>query len=516
MKRLLPFLFLGTTVFAQKAPISNRTTYQPPVFADQNRLQKIQAAFPIVERMFRERAEKAHYPGLAYGIVLDGKLVYAGGIGLANVEKKTPATAKSVFRIASMTKSITAMAILKLRDEGKIRLDEPVATYVPALKTLTPLTADAPTITVRHCMTHAAGFPEDNPWGDRQLADSDAELAKLIGSGLSLSNPPGITFEYSNLGFALLGQIITNVSGKPYQQYITETILKPLGMNDTHWEYTKAPADRLAPGYRWLNNSWVFEPSLHDAGSWGAMGGLMTTIEDFSKYVTLHLDAWPARNESEKGPVKRSSIREMQQPWNFVALNAQARTVGSAPCPLTVGYGYGLNWTKDCRDRVAVGHSGGLPGFGSQWRILPEYGLGVISFANLTYAGTGGVNAAVLDTLIAIGGLKPRQLPVSPILALRKNQLVGLLPDWKGAEASGIFAENFFPDQSADLRRKQVQELYTKVGRIVRVSELVPENQLRGYFLLEGERGKINVFFTLTPENPGLIQQLDFQEVLQK
>jgi hypothetical protein len=154
-----------------------------------------------------------------------------------------------------------------------------------------------------------------------------------------------------------------------------------------------------------------------------------------------------------------------------------------------------------------------LPGFGSQWRILPEYGIGVISYANLTYAGTGGVNTAVLDTIVSIAGLKPYQLPVSPILNQRKAELVKLLPDWTNAEKSGIFAENFFPDQSVERRRKVVQTLYAKAGTIKKVGELIPENQLRGHFMLEGENANIDVYFTLTPENPALIQQLDFREV---
>ena len=138
-----------------------------------------------------------------------------------------------------MTKSLTAMAILKLRDEGKLRLDDPAENYIPELKAHKYLTADAPRITVRNLMTHSAGFPEDNPWGDRQLADSDADFINLIKGGISNANVPVFAYEYSNLGFAMLGHIISVVSGKPYQQYITDTILKPLGMNDTQWEYTQ-------------------------------------------------------------------------------------------------------------------------------------------------------------------------------------------------------------------------------------------------------------------------------------
>jgi CubicO group peptidase (beta-lactamase class C family) len=545
--RLTPLLALATALSTNAQPkltnvVASRpsasvATYQPPTFTDPDRLKKIEATFPLIDRLYKEYATKRNFPGMAFGIVVDGKLVYSGGTGYTNVAKKTAATPKSLFRIASMTKSLTAMAILQLRDQGKLRLDDPAQLYIPALSQLTYLTADAPLITVRNLLTHSAGFPEDNPWGDRQLADSDADLITLIKGGLSNANAPGVAFEYSNLGFAMLGNIITKVSGKPYQQYITESILRPLGMNQTVWEYTSAPADLLAHGYRFVaggpasggpasggpasggpasggpaSGQWMEEPLLHD-GSYGAMGGLITSIEDFGKYVAFHLAAWPPRSEAEPGPLKRSSVREMQQPWMFSGMATQARNAAGKVCPVTSSYAYGLGWSQNCEGRVAVGHSGGLPGFGSQWRILPDYGVGVIAYGNLTYAGLGSINSAVLDTLVSQAGLKPRQLPVSPILNQRKAELVKLLPDWTNAEKSGIFAENFFPDQSVETRRKAVQALYAKAGKIKKVGELVPENQLRGHFLLEGEAANIDVFFTLTPESPALIQQLDFQEV---
>lgn len=491
--------------------------YQPPAFTDPDRLQNVKATAAVVDKLYKDYATKRNFPGMVYGVVLDGQLVYAGNTGYTDVATKTAATPQSLFRIASMTKSLTAMAILHLRDAGKLRLDDPAEQYIPELKSHRYLTADAPRITIRNLLTHSAGFPEDNPWGDRQLADADADLLALVKGNVTNSNPPGVSYEYSNLGFALLGRIITVVSGKPYQQYITETILKPLGMDSTVWEYTQVPANRLAHGYRYANGQWQEEALLPD-GSWGAMGGLITSIEDFSRYVALHQAAWPPRSDVDNGgpssrPVKRSSVREMQQPWMFSGLYPQAKTAGGMVCPTVSAYGYGLGWSKNCQERVSVGHSGGLPGFGSQWRILPDYGIGVIACANLTYANLGSINSAVLDTLLSLASLKPRQLPVSPILAQRKAELVKLLPDWTGAERSGIFAENFFPDQSVETRRKAVQELYAKAGTITKVGELVPENNLRGHFLLEGERANIDVFFTLTPENPALIQQLDFREV---
>ena len=489
-----------------------QATYQAPVFEDATRLQKIEKTFPAIEKIFQDYAVARQLPGVAFGIILDGKLVFSKGMGYVDLAKKTSATPQSAFRIASMTKSFTAMAIMQLRDAGKLRLDDPAHLYIPELKKVALLTADAPQITVRNLISHSAGFPEDNPWGDRQLADTEAELTQLIEQGVSFANVSGVAYEYSNLGFAMLGRIITKITGKPYQQYITEAILRPLGMNYTYWEYSKVPAPLFAHGYRWQGGAWQEETPLHD-GSHGAMGGLITTIEDFAKYAALHLSAWPPRNEADNGPLKRSSLREMHQPATFSALNPNFKYPDGRICPTTVSYCYGLNHTRDCEGRVYVGHSGGLPGFGSQWRMLPEYGLAIVSHANLTYAGMGAPNLEALDNIVKSANLQPRQLPASVILNDRKTQLIKLLPDFRNAPQSELFAENFFADYSEAQLRKTFQDLYAKVGPIKNITALIPENQLRGKFLLEGTRANIEIFFTLTPEKTPLIQQLDVKEV---
>jgi CubicO group peptidase (beta-lactamase class C family) len=413
-----------------------------------------------------------------------------------------------------MTKSFTAMAILRLRDEGKLNLDDPAYRFIPQLRDIKYPTADAAPITIRHLLTHGAGFPEDNPWGDRQLADSDKELMDLVNRGISFSNPPGIAFEYSNLGFALLGKIITVASGMPYQDYIRKNIWQPLGMRSSEWEWANVAPAKLAHGYRWLNGKWNEEALLHDArdGSWGAMGSMITSIDEFANYMALHLAAWPPSNAIDKGPLKRSSIREMHHPWRFDAMDAGYQHPNGRRCAMANAYGYGLRWWRDCDGKTTIGHSGGLPGFGSQWRIMPEYGIGVVAFVNLTYAPVGFINTRVLDTLIRIAGLKSRHLPASAILEKRKNELVRLLPGWNIAEASGIFAENFFRDYAMDILRKDASELYLKAGRIIAVKEMKAENQLRGSFIIEGEKTNIEVFFTLSPENPPLIQEYHIRE----
>ncbi len=514
--KFLPFLFL--LILSSLDLAAQSSDYKPAHFTDPDRLEKIRKTVPAIEKIYRDHATRNHFPGIAWGIVVDGKLVFTGTDGYTNIEKKTPVTTSSLFRIASMSKSVTAMAILKLRDEGKLKLDDPAYLYVPELKKQKYPTADSTHITIRDLLTHGAGFPEDNPWGDRQLADTNKELSELLDKQVSFSNPPGVTYEYANLGFALLGRIVTKASGKPYQQYIRENIWRPLGMTTSEWEYANVAPDKLAHGYRWLNEKWNEETLLHDTpdGSWGAMGSMISSIDEFSKYLALHLSAWPPSNDADTGPVKRASIREMQHPWRFNSLNPNFTYPGGRVCATAGAYGYGLGWMHDCEGRVYIGHGGGLPGFGSHWRVMPEYGLGIVAYGNVTYASLGNVNLQILDLIIKEAGLKPRQLPVSTILAQRKAELLKVIPAWENAEKSGIFAENFFPDNPIDTLKKRYADLWAKAGKIVAVREMVPENQLRGRFIIEGENTNIEVFFTLSPENPPLIQQLNLREIAKK
>jgi CubicO group peptidase (beta-lactamase class C family) len=197
----------------------------------------------------------------------------------------------------------------------------------------------------------------------------------------------------------------------------------------------------------------------------------------------------------------------MHHPWRFNGFDGSFGYVKGKICSLATAYAYGLRWTSDCAGRVNIAHSGGLPGFGSQWRIMPDYGIGVVAFANRTYAGFGDANLRILDTIITIAGLKPRALPPSIILKKRKEELVKLLPDWNNAEQSGIFAENFFADYPIDSLRKEARQIFKAAGEIVSVKEMQAENQLRGSFILDGQRQDILIYFTLSPENPALIQE---------
>ncbi|HKP26889.1 MAG TPA: serine hydrolase domain-containing protein, partial [Dongiaceae bacterium] len=206
-----------------------------------------QALSAVLEKFAAEH----HVPGLMFGLVADGALRWTKAIGMADREAGRPVTSDTAFRIASMTKNMTALAILMLRDAGKVALDAPIGAYVPEFAALPLPTTDSRPVSLRDLLNHSAGLVTDDPWGDRQLGIAPADFTRMIAGGALFAQPPGIAFEYSNLGFALLGRVITNVTGTRYQDYIVEALLRPLGMTATTFDFYAVPEPRRATGYRW-------------------------------------------------------------------------------------------------------------------------------------------------------------------------------------------------------------------------------------------------------------------------
>ena len=468
----------------------------------------LQAAFAHIDRLMTEFAAREHVPGAAWGIVVDGELVHIGTAGMREVATKAPVTRDSVFRIASMTKSFTAMAIVKLRDEGKLALDDPVEQYVPELKTLKYPTSDSPRITIRHLLSHATGFPEDNPWGDQQLAATEEEFSAMMRRGIPFSNPPGLAYEYSNYGFAILGRIVTNVAKVPYRDYIAAHVLKPLGMTSTTLEPTAVPADRLAHGYRWEDERWKEEPQLRD-GAFGAMGGMLTSVADLGRYVSAFAGAWPPRDGPETAPIARASLREMQQVWRPRPANVSRPSTGTTQLNAG-GYGYGLRVSQTCDFNHIVAHSGGLPGFGSLMQWLPEYGVGIVAMGNRTYTGWGGVVGEALLALRNTGALKPRVAAPSAALVGARDAVSQLVNTWDDALADRVAAVNLFLDRSKERRRREIDAVRAKVGTCHPPREFTfVENALRGTWTLSCERGDLDVSITLAPTMPPTVQFME-------
>ena len=300
------------------------------------------------------------------------------------------------------------MSILKLRDEGKLSLDDPAERYVPEMKALSIRPATRRGSRSAICCRTPKGFPKTTRGAIASSPTPTSSCRQMLSGGIPFSNAPGIAYEYSNYGFAILGRIVSNVSGAEVCRLRRRAnILKPLGMTSTTLEPSAVPANRLAHGYRWEDEQWKNEPLLAN-GSFGSMGGMLTSVSDLSRYVGAFLSAWPPRDGPETAPIRRASLREMQQVWrpapSSVARDAvrrdsvQRRRLCLRPSRLAV-----------LRFRQIVAHSGGLPGFGSVMRWLPEYGVGIIAFGNLTYTGWGRVTTTAFDSLVKTGGLQPRQ-----------------------------------------------------------------------------------------------------------
>ena len=490
-------------------PARTASLAPPPRFADPDRVAKLSAAFPEIDRLFQGFAERSRVPGIAYGIIVDGKLVHVGTSGLREVATRAPIDTTTMFRIASMTKSFTALAILQLRDAGRLSLEDPAEKYVPELAGLRYPTSDAPKITIRHLLTHSAGFPEDNPWGDQQLAATDAEMAAMMRSGIPFSNAPGLTYEYSNYGFAILGRIVANVSGMPYARYVRERVLQPLGMNVTTLEAASVPAHRLAHGYRWQDDAWLEEKQLPD-GAFGAMGGMLTSVSDLGRYVGFMLDAWPPRDGPETGPARRASVREMQQIARFSGATAVRDTSAGTVTLNAGGYGYGLRVAQTCLFRTSVSHTGGLPGFGSLMRWLPEHGVGIVALGNLTYTSWTNPAEQALQILARTGALEPRVPQPSPVLVERREQVTRLVTRWDNALADSIAAMNLFLDESKDRRRAVIERVRAAAGDQCRSEgPFVVENALRARWRMRCGTGDLRVAITLAPTEPAKVQFLE-------
>ena len=483
----------------------------PARFADPARREKLRTAIPRIDSLVRSFAEQRRVPGWAYGIVIDGRLEHVVAGGLRNVERNAAADTATVFRIASMSKSFAALAVLHLRDEGKLALDDPAERYVPELRGLRYATSDAPRITIRHLLTHSAGFPEDNPWGDQQLDASEDAFSAMLRSGIPFSNAPGTAYEYSNYGFAILGRVIRNVSGQPYAQYLRERILLPLGMRHTYLESGDVPAERLAHGYRLQDGRWLLEPPLPD-GAFGVMGGMLTTPADLSRWVAFMLDSWPARDDAETGPVKRSSMREMQQIQRFSGASAVAQASGLS---LNAGgYGYGLRIQQDCYYAALVSHTGGLPGYGSIMKWLPEQGVGIIALGSLTYTPWTPIVDRAIAMLGETGGLSRREPQPAPVLVTRRDQVTRLVQRWSTPLADSLAAMNLFRDEPADRRRAQIARVVDDAGGECRSEgPLVVENALRGRWRMRCSRGDVVVSITLAPTEPAAVQHLSVQQI---
>jgi CubicO group peptidase (beta-lactamase class C family) len=465
----------------------------------------------LVDRHFRRFQQEARVPGLVYGIVRDGQLAHLGAMGVQDLESRRPVNANTLFRIASMSKAFTALAILKLRDEGRLTLDALAEDYVPEMRHWRYPTSDSPRLRVRDLLSHVGGFVTDDPWGDRQQILPEEDFTRLLQDGVPFTRAPGTAFEYSNLGYALLGRIVTTVSGRPYKEFIEQEIMRPLGMTATGYDIFASEPARRALGYRWENDAFAREPDMAH-GTFGAMGGVQTSANDYARWVTFLLSAWPARDGAEAGPARRASVRELAQGLGFPQLAHRPRP-GADACWQAWAYGMGMRVTADCEVGFSVHHAGGYPGYGSFLLLLPDHNVGIFAFASRTYAAPVSVVWDAATELYRAGWLTGRDLPESASLVTAYRATRAMYDAGGLGPGRGVLAMNFLMDRSEENWEQVFTRLKTDAGACRNDVPITATGLLSGRFIWACERSNIEGTLLLAPTTPPTIQALEFRIV---
>lgn len=325
----------------------------------------VKAAIEVLDAWLQHRVYQYEIPGVSIGLVYDQELIWAKGYGYTNLEKKTPATPSTMYRIASLTKLFTATVILQLRDAGKLQLDDPVSKHLDWFY-LNDLYSDSPVTTIRHLLTHSSGLArefDDLYWDDMEFPDRDTFIKMFQESSTIL--PRETKFKYSNVAFNVLGFIVESASGESYANYVTNSILKPLGMTST--EVIPSPdMATLATGYynRNPDQRRAVAPFFNKKAA-VASGNMASSVEDLAKFISLQFKEGPAEGSQV---LKGSTLREMHRPhWLYDDWKA----------------GRGLGWgVVRVGDRVRIRHGGSVPGYKSSISAVPSDKFGVVVLTN--------------------------------------------------------------------------------------------------------------------------------------
>jgi CubicO group peptidase (beta-lactamase class C family) len=453
-----------------------------------------------IDQLLRDTAAAHNLPGIVLGVSHGGSLVSTHAVGTRICGSDAPPDADSVFRIASMTKSFTASAIMLLRDAGGLRLDDAVRTYLPWF--------DDESATVRDLLTMNAGFPTDDPWGDRHEPTPLAELDALVASGVRRTRQARTGFEYSNLGYALLGRIITVVSGDEYTTFIERELLRPLHLDASVFDHRLVPGERLAQGYAQSAAALRPEPSMLP-GAFSPMGGLHSSVRDLTSWVGGFLAAFQAPDAPH--PVTAASRREQQGPHTFARMVVRTDADG-APSASSIAYGYGLMVEEHSSLGRFVAHSGGYPGFGSHMRWHPATGIGVVALSNRTYAPMTPLVEQVMYDLVADAEPKRKALDgLWPETREAMDVAESLLRAWDDVLADRHFAHNLDLDQPRSERRHAAAEASAALGGFSRLPEtLESRTPAHARWRVSGAAGSAWIEVLMSPDPEPLIQTLRF------
>jgi D-alanyl-D-alanine carboxypeptidase len=365
-------------------------------------------------------------PGVVVGVVSDQALIWSAGYGYADVAARRPMTAETKFRMASHSKLFTATAIMQLRDQGKLRLDDPVVKYLPWF-TPRPLAADDPPITIEELVTHSSGLPrEAGPhWSTLEFPTSE-QLRNLTADRQAAFSPEE-RWKYSNLAFAIAGQVVEAVSGERWADYVQRHIYQPLGMTSSSVDENVAG---LAVGYsrRLPDGTRPVFPFI-DARGMAAATGITSTVLDMAKFVSAQFRRGPVGGAQI---LSTSALRDMHRLRVLENNWTQGNAIGFAV------YRIG--------DKTYVGHAGGYPGYTTQTLIQLDTKVGVIVLSNTNDSDP---NAIARQLLASVGeAVAKASAPAPAPTAVAWN------PAWE--RFAGVYRGPFGDQQVVLLNRRLV------------------------------------------------------------
>ncbi|MFT3767868.1 MAG: serine hydrolase domain-containing protein [Minicystis sp.] len=473
-------------------------------FRDPERRKKLATAFPKIDEIAEDELKKQGLTGLSIGVVIDGELAYSKGFGVADVTTNAKPDADTVYRIGSITKSFTAAALIALRDEGALSLDDPLARWIPEANGLVYPTHDSPPITLRQLLTHTSGLPRVGklPGARTDRGWTEDEVVKSL-AGLSLENPPGTRHVYSNLGFTLLGIVVGRAGRMPFREVVNRRVLAPLGMTSTFWDGTSVPAGHLAGAYtKGPLGAPVATPRWLLGGEEGA-GGLYSSVRDMARYLAFQLAAYPPRNAAEDGPIRRSSVREghFNALWDalHVRVNATARRGESMLDAAAYRYGYGWVAQQTCELDQLVWHNGRIDGYQTDVAFLPEHGVGVIALINLAGTSPEAVVNRMLAELRRTGGLSKRTRTISPVFEPVMAKLLAVYNAWDEPTYNAMLT----PGRSIPASEEKTElEGYRKLhGACKGYTPVAVRGPRAAVFRMECERGSLEMDVSLAPDD---------------
>jgi CubicO group peptidase (beta-lactamase class C family) len=340
----------------------------------------------------------------------------------------------------------------------------------------------------------SSGLATDDPWADRHLDATAEEMNDLYRQGARYAFSPGTHFEYSNLGFALIGRVVERVTGRRVRDFVDERLLQPLQMSATTWDppldHTWAPPTRVQDGQIIPDGT---DP-LRD-GEIAPMGGLWTTVDDLARWV-MWLNEANSNTDSQTARLNVASRRDMQVMHTYAGVT----TLDGDKAP--TGYGYGLTMRDDPDLGIVNSHSGGLPGYGSNMRWVAGRSIGVVAMSNTTYAPMAIFTHRVLKMLNAAKLIPAASTSVAPVLQQRSEQLVALINQWDTDQAKKIFADNVHLDESFERRCDAAQKMITESGPALIQAIVATSNTEAVIFLTNNKKIEIQ----LGPLHSGPIQ----------